>query len=273
MSLSLLIKVVQCGLDHTEKLYIQEISLQLKDPNCYFTCRDDPIICNNLIVKAEVSSINQKEAFPKKSTNLWVYVSNLDKPCLYLLRKTHKPNNIGRPSFPPASAPHFIYQSFLDSIFQPLVTELPSLVKILTTPLEFSNLLDSSRTNPVTFSSWICVLFTHPCHAPVVWKHFSSFLTGELALSPLLRLWNASQNLYSHLPPSRLTGITLARLVASLWAPKWVIVMFECSWATLNTRSDNRLEGHFLGCIGGTQMSVCGVSQTPLETESIYSFL
>lgn len=148
----------------------------------------------------QVNSFIEEDAVPRKTTNLRV---NLGKLSMYPLPKIHKPNKPGPPIV--CSCPTNHISECLDSIFQTIFTMLRSL-KIPTTPGIYSILPESSWANPVTFSIWMCVLFTQPSLILIVCLLSNFFLsTGGYALSWIHRRLCASRNSY---PPWTLLSIT-----------------------------------------------------------------
>lgn len=150
ISCSLLFKDIQCGFfpDHYSIVFVSRLTVMTISSLCLRKARAihspgdrlDSVIEVTLL-SSKKNSLIQKGVLPKKATNLWVYDSNLDKPCLYLLPKTHKPNNPGRLIISGCSCPVFHLSKFSDSIVQLLVTEQPSFVNHTLSIFESTRLL------------------------------------------------------------------------------------------------------------------------------------
>lgn len=115
-----------------KEFYIQESHLQLRDPNCYSTRRDDPNISINLIVKNQVNCFITNGSLPRKpmclTTSSWI------NHVMYFLPKTHKPNNPGRTIVSPAPVPMSIFLGFWIACFNQLFLSCFHLLKTPTKP-------------------------------------------------------------------------------------------------------------------------------------------
>lgn len=81
----------------------------------------------------------------------------------YMLPKVHKPNNPGRPIVSAHSCPTVYIAEYLDSIFQPIVQNLPSFVQD-TARYGFLKTFVSTKILLIYFLPWmyvLCILVSH----------------------------------------------------------------------------------------------------------------
>ena len=183
-----------------KRLYIEEASKQLNNATFYNPRTNDPIICNNEIVKETIEELIDCGQLPSSAKNLRIYDSDLGKPCLYLLPKIHKLGNPGRPIVSACSCPTELISDFLDTVFQPIVANLPSFIKDTSHMLKSLDSLVLPNEDHLLFTMDVSSLYTSIPHADGL-SAISFFLNKKANLkipaSAILRLTELVLNLNS----------------------------------------------------------------------------
>lgn len=110
-------------------LYLQEGNSKLKNLTSPHPHQSDPAIHNNIVHRTIMSIVLDQQLSPS-AFSLTFFYSNLDQPAFYMISKIHKIiRNPGRPIVSAWSCPTEQISKFLDSLFQSLVTPLPSYLK------------------------------------------------------------------------------------------------------------------------------------------------
>ena len=97
-------------------------------------------------VKATVDDLISKNELPPLAKNRIVGTPQTSR--LYLLPKSHKPDNPGRPILSACNCPTGKIAAFLDEVMSPLVANLTTYVKDITHALEIVNSYDFNNSNP-----------------------------------------------------------------------------------------------------------------------------
>ena len=150
--------------------YIEEATRQLSDTTFYVKTAIDKTVANNQIVKTSVNELIENESLPPEAGQLLLHPSQLGKPCFYMLPKIHKmscPNElpVGRPIVSAISCPTERLSHFLDTLFQPIVSKLPTYIKDTNHALQIlHNLSQNSQIPQIIFSMDVTALYTSIPH-------------------------------------------------------------------------------------------------------------
>ena len=145
----------------SKELYLKEGHNQLLNTRFYRAASTDVTLSNNKQVRTVIKNLITTLELPTRASSLCVIDSCLGKPAFYMLPKIHKPDNPGRPIVSACSCPTEHISEFLDSIFNPIVSTLPSFLKDTTHTLSvFSSIqLLPDRTYRL-FLLDVCSLYT-----------------------------------------------------------------------------------------------------------------
>ena len=176
----------------SKKLYLQEGHNQLLDVQSYKTSPTDVTLSNNHKVHTVIKHLITTQDLPTGASSLCVIDSCVGKPTFYMLPKIHKPDNPGRPIVSACSCPTEHISAFLDSIFNPLVSTLPSFLKDTNHALSvFSSIELLPDSTYRLFLLDVCSLYTSIPHSDglLALQFFLDRRTNPLvSTSALLRL-------------------------------------------------------------------------------------
>ena len=186
--------------------YIAEANRQLSDTTFYAPSAQDKTVSNNTTVKTTVTKLIENESLPEEANSLVLQPSQLGKPCFYMLPKIHKmtyPTEmpIGRPIVSAISCPTEKISQFLDSIFQPIVSKLPTYVKDTNHALQILQDVNRNLHIPeLLFSMDVTALYTSIPHHDGL-KAIKHFFTLDphptIPIESILRLTELVLNLNS----------------------------------------------------------------------------
>ena len=164
-------------------LYIQEALRQLQSTRHYARLGDSSLKRDNRLIHSVLKSEIDSKALPKSA---WLLKINTPRqPCFYMLPKIHKLNSPGRPIVSACCCPTEHISKYLDTIFQPLVTSLPSYIKDSTHAL---NILKDIENNgsfvPINIMSMdVSALYTNIPHADGL-RALRFYLDNRSSLDP-----------------------------------------------------------------------------------------
>ncbi|KAJ8031993.1 hypothetical protein HOLleu_25387 [Holothuria leucospilota] len=142
-------------------LYIQEALRQLSNTDFYTRVEGDPTSHQQNTITTTVKDLIREEQLPANAVNL--IQDNPHCATFYLLPKIHKENNPGRPIVSTVSCPTELISKYLDSIFAPLVTRLPTYIKDTSDSIRLFNdfTFRGDESNRYLFTMDICSLYTN----------------------------------------------------------------------------------------------------------------
>ena len=108
-------------------LYFQEALRQFSNTDFYYPVENDPTPHQQDIITATVAELISQKSLPNTATNL--IQDNPRCSMFYLLPKIHKVDNPGRPIVSTINCNSEIISQYLDGIFFPIVTKLPTFIK------------------------------------------------------------------------------------------------------------------------------------------------
>jgi hypothetical protein len=146
-------------------LYEAEVRKQLSDTTFYAQQRKSTVKEDNALVRKTIKEAIRENNLPPEASRAIVQEPRESR--FYLLPKIHKVNNPGRPIVSACSCPTTLISQFLDALFQPLVTELPTYVKDTNDALRLFNdftFPDDNIDNRRLFTMDITALYTNIPH-------------------------------------------------------------------------------------------------------------
>ena len=108
-------------------LYFQEALRQISNTDFYYPIENDPTPHHQDIITATVAELISQKSLPNGATIL--IQDNPKSSMFYLLPIIHKVDNPGRPIVSTINCPTELISQYLDGIFFPLVTKLPTFNK------------------------------------------------------------------------------------------------------------------------------------------------
>ena len=144
--------------------YIAEALRQLNDTNHYTPLTISRLTADNSLTFKVIKNEIDKDNFTYSGHLLKVQTPR--QPYFYMLPKIHKPSSPGRPIVSACSCPTEHISQYLDFLFQPIVTDLPSFIKDSTHALHIlANLNDRQAFQPQFLLSMdVTALYTNIPH-------------------------------------------------------------------------------------------------------------
>ena len=171
-------------------LYQAEVEKQLSDTTFYEPRHKSTVKEDNAIVRKTIKEAIQANQLPPEATR--AVVKEPRESRFYVVPKIHKINNPGRPIVSACSCPTAIISEFLDTVFQPLVANLPTYIKDTTHALQLLNDFQFPPDSPnrFIFTMDITGLYTNIPHAEGLRavQHFLKKSTQQIDPTIVVRL-------------------------------------------------------------------------------------